>query len=367
MTRSFRPLSSAVLLAFVAASGCAKGGGSDADEEKKSVQAVVGAQVAVATAQPFTEYVGAIGVVQPRAGHVASLSAPAPTRVARVLAVTGEHVNAGQPLVELDRSAFQAVAQSAEAAVAAAERNYERQLRLSQEGIVARKDVEQAAADLAKARADLVVARRSSELAVLRAPMSGVVIRMSAVLGASVDANQPLVDVADPSAVDVLLNVTPADAARVHPGQKVTMSAGQSAAGEPLGIGTVVDISGTVDTVTRSVSVRVQPPVTRRPLRIGETVFGEIGVATHANAVTVPNESLVPEGESFKVFVVDAGGTAHARPVTVGGRTTKLAEITSGLRAGEKVVTYGAYGVEDSAKVVPLERDRGAAAPAPKS
>jgi hypothetical protein len=84
-------------------------------------------------------------------------------------------------------------------------------------------------------------------------------------------------------------------------------------------------------------------------------VFGQIAVATHPAAVTVPLEALVPEGEGFKVFVVDSTGTAHARSVTVGGRTEKVAEVTSGLAAGERVVTYGAYGVEDSAKITQVK------------
>ena len=75
-------------------------------------------------------------------------------------------------------------------------------------------------------------------------------------------------------------------------------------------------------------------------------------VATHRGAVTVPAEALVPDGEGFKVFVVDSAGVAHARPVTVGARTGALAEILTGVRAGETVVTYGAYGMDDGAKVV---------------
>src|SRR2546423_10684535 len=143
-------------------------------------------------------------------------------------------------------------------------------------------------------------------------------------------------------------------------GSKVSLSAGQNATGEALGVGSVVDIGGTVDTSSRSVNVRVQAPTTRRPLRISETIFGQIAVAVHPNAITVPLEALVPEGEDFKVFVVDAAGRAHERKVSVGGRTDKTAEITQGLTAGERVVTYGAYGVSDSARVVPAKQ---AAAP----
>jgi membrane fusion protein (multidrug efflux system) len=117
----------------------------------------------------------------------------------------------------------------------------------------------------------------------------------------------------------------------------------------------VVDVAGTVDSASRSVSVRVQVVAPRRPLRIGETVFGRIAVATHPSALTVPLDALVPEGDGFKVFVVDAAGVAHTRPVTIGGQTTQVAEVTSGLTAGERIVTYGAYGVQDSAKVVPVK------------
>ena len=81
-------------------------------------------------------------------------------------------------------------------------------------------------------------------------------------------------------------------------------------------------------------------------------------LATRPNAVTVPVEALVPDGEGMKVFVLDSAHIAHATPVSVGARTEKLAEITRGLSGGEMVVTYGAYGVTDSARVVPLTEER---------
>ena len=109
-----------------------------------------------------------------------------------------------------------------------------------------------------------------------------------------------------------------------------------------------------VDSASRSVTVRAQAPTTRRPLRIGETIFAQITVATRMNALVIPLESLVPDGEEYRVFVVDASGMAHERSVKVGGRTDKVAEITEGLSAGERIVTYGAYGLEDSVRVTPI-------------
>jgi membrane fusion protein (multidrug efflux system) len=351
-------------IAIAAFSAACKEKDASQDEAKP---AVVNAQTVVVTPQAFTETIGALGTVAARSGHVATLSAPAAGRVGRVLVSAGQTVASGEPLVELDQAPFAAALQSAEATLAAAERANERQQRLAQEGIVPRKDAEQAAADLARAQSDAVAARRNAQLSVLRAPIGGVVTRMSATLGASVDPAQPLVEISDPTSLDVLLSVTPTQAAEVQPGAKVALSAGQNATGEPLGVGAVTDVSRTVDSVTRSVAVRVQAPTTRRPLRIGETVNGAISVATRAAAIVIPADALVPEGEDFKVFVVDASGVAHEREVKIGGRSAAGVEITDGLKAGERVVTYGAYGMQDSAKVVPLTTEKASPPAVPPS
>jgi multidrug efflux system membrane fusion protein len=334
---------------------------------EKEPAAVVNAQTIVVTPQAFTETFGAIGNVVGRAGHVATLSAPAQARVGQVLVAAGQTVQAGQPLVELDQAPFQAALQAAEAAFSAAEKANDRQQRLANEGIVPKKDAEAAAADLARARSDVISAQRAAQLSVLKAPIAGVVTKMTATLGASVDPSQALVEISDTRALDVLLNVTPSDAGRVHPGAKVALSAGAAPSGEPLGIGTVADIAGTVDSMARGVAVRVQATTTRRPLRIGETVFGAVSVATRPNAIVIPNEALVPEGVDFKVFVVDANGIAHDRDVKVGAKSEKGVEITDGLKAGERIVTYGAYGVSDSAKVQPLKSDSAGGKPKPDS
>ncbi len=319
--------------------------------EEQTPHAVVGAQTAVAAIQPFTETTTAVGSVVPRPGHFAAMAAPAPTRVASVYVAVGAAVRAGDSLVGFERGPFDAQAQSAEVALTAAQHSYDRALRLIQAGVLSRRELEQAEADLAQARSNAVSARRSQELATLRAPINGVVTAMRAVLGAPADAGQPLVEIADPRALDVLLTTTPAAAARVTRGAAVTLSAGESEQAESLGAGVVVDIAAAVDSMTRGVGVRVRVDHPSRQVRVGETVFGAIVVAVAPRAVTVPIEALVPEGEGYKVFVVDDSGYAHARPVTVGGRSGGLAQIKDGLRGGETVVTYGAYGVEDSARI----------------
>lgn len=325
----------------------------NSSSEETQARAVVSVKTAVTQMQPFADIVSAIGTVNARAGHFAALSAPAPARISSVNVSLGERVSVGTALVAFEQAPFIAAAQSAEAALTGAERNYERARRLADEGIVPRKDAEQAATELAQARATATTARRQAQLAVLRAPIAGVVTRLNAPIGAMVDAGQSVVEVADLSALDILFNVSPADAARIAPGAAVTLSAGESAKGEPLGIGRISDVGGSVDSATRSVQVRAQAPSGARPLRIGETIFGQIATAVHPRAIVVPVAALVPEGDEFKVFVVTPGNIVRERKVTVGRRNETSAEITGGLAAGEVVVTEGAYGLEDSVKVVP--------------
>ena len=200
-----------------------------------------------------------------------------------------------------------------------------------------------------------VTARRNQQLATLRAPLAGVVTRMTAVLGASVDASQPLVQIADPAALAIVCNVSPAEAAELHEGDSVSLSAGATAPDVPLASGVVTGVAAAVDSVSRAVAVRIHVRHPWRALRIGESVLARIVTAIAPRAVTVPVAALVPvpDGEGFQVFVVDSGSVAHARSVTVGGRSEATVEILSGLAAGEVVVTTGAYGVADGAHIVP--------------
>src|SRR5712691_12614390 len=198
----------AAALALAACRGERQASAAAADTAS-SGPAVGGVGTAVAALQPFEQVVTAIGIVTPRPAYFAELSAPGPTRVAAIFVAPGERVAEGDSLVAFERAPFDAAAQSAEAALESAQHGYARALRLVQAGILPQKDADQAAAELAQAQVAAVTARRSRQLATLRAPLAGVVTRMSAVLGASVDPSQPLVEVADPAALDIVFNVTP--------------------------------------------------------------------------------------------------------------------------------------------------------------
>ena len=335
-------------IGIAALSACKRG----SDESAAGRPGVVGVRTALSTREPFAVTVNAIGTVSARPGRYAALAPPGPTRVSRIFVLAGQRVARGDSLIEFERGPFDAAAQSAAAALASAEGNAARAARLAQAGILPQKEADQAAADLAAARAAAVTARRAQELATLRAPLAGVVTRMAAVMGASVDAGQTLVEVADPAALDILFNVSPAEAGRIRAGDTLSLSGGEAGGGGALGTATVVSVAVALDSASHAVPVRAR--VARnaaRALRIGESVFGRIVTAVHADAVTVPVEALVPQGDEYEVFVVDSAGIAHARPVKIGARSEHRAEILDGLIAGERVVTTGAYGMTDSTKI----------------
>jgi membrane fusion protein, multidrug efflux system len=358
---SGRPRATALLALSLVFAGCAK---RDAGASDAEVPAVVGARTAIVTRRAVRETIDGIGTIAARPDHMAQVSAPAVTRVTKVYVTVGQRVSAGAPLVSFDRAPLDAQAAAASTALAAAQRSLDRAKRLVDAGIAPRKDLDQAANELARANAEQIAAERMQSRATLRAPISGVVTAMGAVLGATVDPAQPLIAVVDLSALDLLVPVPPDAAARVQRGTSVDMTARASGETEALGTATVADIGGTIDSAARAVVVRAPITHPARQLRIGETVFARIVLAARTAALAVPTESLVPEGEGLKVFVVDAEHVAHARPVTVGVRDGGFAEITSGLSGGETVVTYGAYGVADGARITTTtERSAGTAIP----
>lgn len=316
----------------------------------------VAASTAVVEIRDFPITVPALGTVVPGPGAEARPSAPAPTRVTRVFVAQGDTVREGQPLIGLDASVFAARLEEAEAALASAGEARSRQERLVERGIAPRKDLEAAAAELARARAEVAEARRNRDLATVRSPIRGVVTAVFVTLGEPVEGSQPLVDVIDPDGLVILFRLAPGDAARVLPGAPVDLVGagdGEAPGGglAPAGRATVAGVSAAVDSATGGVAVRAVVADLERRLLAGESVVGRITVGVQRDAVIVPLAALVPDEEGLHVFVVDETGVAHRTPVVVDRRSDREASVISGLRGGERVVTDGAYGVGDGARI----------------
>ncbi|HET7462762.1 MAG TPA: efflux RND transporter periplasmic adaptor subunit [Longimicrobium sp.] len=339
-----------MLLLSVAACG-KKGGDAEEGGDEAEVTPEVVAQTAVAQVQSFPVTVTALGLVDAAPGHVAELAAPAQARVTRIYVGTGQAVSRGQPLVALDPTVFAAEVRRTDVARVTAQQAYDRARRLADAGILPRKDAETAAAALADANAAAIAARNTAGQATLRSPISGVVAAVGARLNAQADPATTLVQVVDPSGLEIHLSVPPDQAGRIQPGQPVHLSVGRAAGGPSLGDGVVAGVGAVIDTANGSVDVRAALTRPAGRLFVGQDVFATIDVARPANVVTVPATALVPAEAGQQVFVVDAKGIAHATPVTAGERQGELVAIRQGLHGGETVVTQGAYGVQDGARI----------------
>jgi membrane fusion protein (multidrug efflux system) len=340
----------ALLIGLMLLAAACKKGGADPGAAAQVVPEVV-AQTAVAQVQSFPVTVTALGLVDAAPGHVAELASPAQARVVHIYVATGQAVSRGQPLVALDQTVFAAEVRRTDVARVTAQQAYERARRLADAGILPKKDAETAASALADANAAAIAARNTASQATLRSPISGIVAAVNARLNAQADPATRLVQVVDPSGLEIHLSVPPDQAGRIQPRQPVHLSVGRAAGGASLGDGVVTGIGAVIDTANGSVDVRAALTRPAGRLFVGQDVFATIDVAEQANVVTVPAAALVPADVGQQVFVVDAKGIAHATPVTVGERREDVVAITKGLNGGETVVGEGAYGVQDGARI----------------
>ena len=341
-------------LMLFTAFGCA-GGTPEAAANSERPPEVVAATVVVERSA-FGSSTPATGVVTAAPGSAAALSAAATARVARVFVAVGDPVRVGDPLVSFDHTTFDADVSRAGAALLAAQQTHDRLHRLTEIGVAPRKELDAAVASMADAQAALTTAQRAQRLSTLRAPINGVVSRVSAVRDESVDPTRTVVEVVDPSRIEVVFGLTPRDAGEVRNGSDVALLSSAFGGSDTLGVARVIAVGSTVDTLTRNVIVRTRVLHSARPLRIGESVIGRIAGATSSTGISIPVAALVPTGETFHVFVVDTAGIAHVRPVRVLAQSATTAQIASGLAVGERVVTTGAFGVDDGVKIVAKAR-----------
>ena len=128
----------------------------------------------------------------------------------------------------------------------------------------------------------------------------------------------------------------------------------------------MASVGAAVDSASRAVAIRVTRHDAAPRAAAGRERVREIATGDAAGASSIPwrRWCRARNGQLQGVRRRCQGRRRSAREVTIGGRTETKVEILEGLKAGETVVTKGAYGLEDSAKVtkpVPVNAVSGAA------
>lgn len=221
----------------------------------------------------------------------------------------------------------------------------------------ARTQVNVSAGGVEAAVAALSVAQAELARAAIRAPISGTLTRRAINDGEAVDPATPVFDVIESSALDLVANLPAQYLGRVKTGNLATVRADSFPEREFTG--GVVQVAPAVDPQTNTVAVRVRLANEGGELKAGLFADARIAVETHANALVVPEAAVVVDGDESFVFVVrhtdKEGDTVERRKVTIGIREGGRVEITDGLQESERVVTTGAFGLSDGARIKVVE------------
>lgn len=264
-------------------------------------------------------------------------------RVSRVAFVDGQEVKQGQVLIQFDDALQQAQLKQALAQAAIAQTNLQRQKDLVAQNFVSQSAVDQTAAALAVAQAQVALNRAQLARMRLVAPFNGVVGIANVDLGDYVREGADIVAIEDQSAMTVDFRVAERWSARVAKGQPVEIVVdalpGQGFAGTVRAIDSQLDANG------RSVLVRATVDNPKRTLRSGMFARARVVFDKRSNAVVVPEEALVPQGDKQYVIKIIDGpqGAKVSQKVeaVIGVRTVGKVELLKNIAAGDTIVTAG--------------------------
>lgn len=274
-------------------------------------------------------------------------------RIAAISVREGDRVASGQVLARLDPTSLAAAATSARAEADRARADYRRLAGLFDKGWVTAPRVETARAAVAAADARVQQAGFDVGLATIRAPSAGVILRRPAEPGQIASPGQTILILGEAASGYVLqLPLSDADLGRISRGQPADVTI--PALGAQAFAASISEIGARGDAGTGTFRVELALPA-RPELRSGLIGSARLRLAPTATSggVAVPATAVfgARADEGF-VYVFDAAkSVVRLRPVGVGPVTDSAVTITTGLRAGEQVVTSGAERLRDGMKV----------------
>ena len=201
--------------------------------------------------------------------------------------------------------------------------------------------------ELEAARTALKYAASSSgKLVAVRAPIAARVLKIPHKSEGTVAAGQPLIEIGDPSALEVEVDVLSADAVRIHPGTRVVFERwggegtleGTVRLIEPAGF-TKVSALGVEEQRVWVIIAFTSPAAQWQRLGDGYRVETSFILWEAKEVLQIPASALFRDGNGWAVFVVEQG-KAVKRSVEIGQRNGLNAQSASGINAGEQVIVH---------------------------
>ena len=285
---------------------------------------------------------------------------------------------------EMQKAEFDAA--SAKRAFEAQQKVTENRRQLFKDGAIPRKDLDQSEVELIKAQSDYEIANRQltalqsgikdqrlksvtgqlnsakgkylSSSAMLgyseiRSPIDGVVTDRPFYPGDTVTAGASLMTIMDLSTVIAKAHVPQEDAALLKVGDAATITVQGSSEEIPAKLTLV---SPALDPNSTTIEIWAQAKNRKGKLRPGSSVRLSVVAENVPGALVVPAEALLKAADgTTTVMVFGADGHAHQQAVEVGITEGDKVQITKGVAANDRIITAGAYGLPDNAKVTLAE------------
>lgn len=199
--------------------------------------------------------------------------------------------------------------------------------------------------------------KKSSDQMDVTSPVAGRVLKVIQESEGVVQAGAPLVEIGDPTALEIVVDVLTSDAVRIRPGARARVQrwggddlAAQVRLIEPSAFTRLSSLGVEEQRVNAVIDLR-EPYEKWTALMDGFRVEAKIVVWESKAVLSIPTSALFQAGEGFAVFVVE-GEVAHRREVSVGQNNGLHAEVLSGVADGERVIVHPSDLVSDGTKVV---------------
>ena len=279
----------------------------------------------------------------------ASVVAKVDGEIVEILVEEGDAVSNGQILARLDGDRLRLQMLQAKATLEKTSRDYERNVRLHEKGLVSAAVAEDLEYELDSQQAAFELAKLNYSYTDIRAPISGVVSARDIKLGQHIDVNTSAFRIVDNAHLVAYLKIPQNELGKFAVGHNVDLRV--DAVADETFTATIVRISPTVDTVNGT--FRATAYVNNDDGSLAPGMFGRFDIAyeKHSAALTIPSSALVREDNLSAVYVVENGAAAQRRVVT-GIENNGLVEIISGLEEGEQIVVTGQGSLRDGSKVL---------------
>lgn len=211
----------------------------------------------------------------------------------------------------------------------------------------------------------LEATRQATAMVTVRAPMSGTVVARGAYEGKYVEAKDEIFQIGDFSRMWFIFDAAEPDLAWLRVGQPVEVTV-PSLPGKVL-TAPIAFIDPNLNEMTRTAKVRVVLDNPDRLLRHRQTAYASV-IAESPDTLLVARSAVLQHSGRAVVFVDRGNHTYATQEISLGRVGDTDAEVVSGLKEGDKVVTEGALVLDGQAQLAHAAvgagtHDHGAAAP----